>query len=164
MVTATKPKRSPRSRRPSEIVGRVRPLVDELAAELELTVWQVGFVREAGRDVLRVAVDRQGGVTADELATFSETLSHRIDRADVVPGEARYVLEVTSPGAERKLEGAEQFRVCLGRVAKITLCDGRSVEGVLRGVSQTSVEIDVGGDLVRALHGDIARARLVVKL
>lgn len=45
MVTATKPKRSPHSRRPSEIVGRVRPLVDALAIELELTVWQVGFVR-----------------------------------------------------------------------------------------------------------------------
>lgn len=111
-----------------------------------------------------MAVDRQGGVTADELATFSETLSRRIDRSDVVPGESRYVLEVSSPGAERKLEGAEQFRVCLGRIAKITLSDGRSVEGVIRGVSQTSVEIDADGDLVRVLHTDIARARLVVKL
>jgi ribosome maturation factor RimP len=164
MVTATK--RSPRApgRRPADIAAAARPIAESVASSHGLVLWGVTFLRDAGRETLRVAVDRAGGVNADELARCSEQLSRELDRSDVVPGDARYVLEVTSPGAERKLEGAEQFRVCVGRVAKVTLTDGRAIEGPVTGVSEHAVEVDGEEGPVRALFSDIAKAQLVVKL
>ena len=160
MVTATKRP----SRRPAAITASVRPLAESVAAGHGLVLWGITFLRDAGRETLRVAVDRPGGVNADELASCAEQLSRELDRSDPVPGDARYVLEVTSPGAERKLEGAEQFRVCLGRVAKVTLSDGRTAEGTISDVTEQAVQIDGEDGPVRALFSDIAKAQLVVKL
>jgi ribosome maturation factor RimP len=164
MVTATKRP----SRRPAEITATVRPLAASVAQSHGLVLWGITFLRDAGRETLRVSVDRIGGVNADELARCAEQLSRELDRLDPVPGDARYVLEVTSPGAERKLEGAEQFRVCVGRVAKVTLSDGRTVEGTISDVTAHAVEIAEereGQDgPVRMLFSDIVKAQLVVKL
>jgi ribosome maturation factor RimP len=168
MVTATK--RGPSStakrpsRRPAEISATVRPIAQSVAGAHGLVLWGITFLRDAGRETLRVACDRVGGITADELARFSEQLSREIDRSDVVPGERSYVLEVTSPGAERKLENPQQFEVCVGRVAKITLADGRSAEGPITAVTEHAVEVEGEDGAVRTLFTDIAKAQLVVKL
>ena len=168
MMTASDRRRSvrpSRSRRtPAEIAAAVRPIAAQIADDLGLVLWAVDFVRGAGRETLRVSADRVGGIDSEELARFSEQLSRELDRVDAVPGEARYVLEVSSPGAERKLEAPDQFAVCVGRVAKLSLRDGRTVEGAIRAVTDNAVEIGDEEGGVRALFDDIARARLVVKL
>lgn len=159
MAMATK-----RDRSAASIVDAVRPAAERVSAEHDLVCWDVTFLREAGRDTVRVACDRRGGVTADDLAVFSEALSREIDRADVVPGEATYILEVTSPGAERKLATPEEFEVCTGRVALISLKDGRTLEGPIAAVTPRSVELEGEDGTIRALFEDIAKAQLVVKL
>jgi ribosome maturation factor RimP len=171
MMTATKRGRSSPStptkrqaRRPAEITAAVRPLAEQVATAHGLVLWGVTFLRDAGQQTLRVACDRVGGVTADELGALAEQLSREIDRADIVPGEQRYVLEVTSPGAERKLERPDQYEVCVGRVAKVVLKDGRTIDGEIAGTTGRAVEIRSGDETVRALFDDIARAQLVVKL
>lgn len=164
MVTATKRPHRSGGRRPAEIAAAVRPIAQTAASAEGLVLWGITFLRDAGRETLRVAVDREGGVTADELARCSERLSRELDRSDVVPGEARYVLEVTSPGAERRLEGAEQFRICAGRVARVTLSDGRTVEGPIAGVTDDAVEVDGAEGPVRALFSDVVKAQLIVRL
>jgi ribosome maturation factor RimP len=173
MVTATKRHRSsssPRrpatrsSRQPAEISAAARPVAQDVAVAHGLVLWGVTFLRDAGRETLRVAVDRVGGVGSDDLALYSEQLSREIDRADVVPGDARYTLEVTSPGAERKLETPEQFRICVGRVAKVVLDDGRTIEGPITAVTDNAVELDGEGGPVRALFEGMKSARLVVKI
>ena len=172
MVTATKRDRSPSSRRPAarltrrpaDIASAVRPVAQRVAEDHGLVLWGVTFLRDAGRETLRVALDRVGGIGSDELALYSEQLSRELDRVDAVPGDSRYVLEVTSPGAERKLENREQFRVCLGRVAKVVLDDGRTVEGPIAAVSENAVEIEGEDGAVRALFEGIKSARLVVRL
>ena len=164
MVTATKRSHRAAGRRPAEITSAVRPIAESVAQSHGLVLWGITFLRDAGRETLRVAVDRAGGVTADELGRCSEQLSRELDRSDVVPGDARYVLEVTSPGAERKLEGAEQFRICVGRVAKVTLTDGRTIEGAISDVTEHAVEVEGEEGPVRALLSDIAKAQLVVKI
>lgn len=172
MVTATKRERSSSSRRPAqrpsrrpaEIAAVVRPVAEAVAEEHGLVLWGVTFLRDAGRETLRVALDRVGGVGSDELALYSEQLSRDLDRADLVPGDSRYVLEVTSPGAERKLETPEQFRVCLGRVAKVVLDDGRTAEGTIVAVGENAVELEGEDGAVRALFDGMKSARLVVKL
>jgi len=153
-----RPRRSTR-----DVVGAVRPVAGRLADVHGLTVWDVSFVREAGRRTLRVACDRIGGVGADELASYADDLSRELDHADVVPGDARYVLEVTSPGAERQLAGPEQFGICVGRDVRVVLRDGRVVEGKIDEPTERAVQIDTEDGAVRMLFGDIAKAQLVVR-
>ncbi len=154
----SRPRRSAR-----EVVAAVRPTAERLAAVHGLVVWDVGFAREAGRETLRVACDRVGGVGSDELALYADDLSRELDHADAVPGESRYVLEVTSPGAERQLAGAEQFEICVGRDARISTRDGRVVEGKIGETTKRAVQIENEDGSVRVLFDDIARAQLVVR-
>jgi ribosome maturation factor RimP len=141
------------------VSAAVRPVAEALAATSDLVLWGVDFTKVAGRDTVRVSLDRVGGIDADELAAFSERLSRELDQTNAVPGDASYVLEVSSPGAERKLSSPEQFSVCVGRQAKVTLADGRKVEGAITSVTESAVEIDGS---TRVLFDDIAKARLVV--
>jgi ribosome maturation factor RimP len=149
----------------AEVTAAVRPVAERIAAESDLVLWGVTFLRVAGRETLRVALDRVGGIGSDELAGFAERFSRELDQADVIPGERSYVLETTSPGAERKLERPDHFRVCVGRRAKVVLKDGRTLEGEIADVSERAVEVSADGDeTVRALFDDIAKAQLVVKI
>jgi ribosome maturation factor RimP len=152
-------------RSPREVVAAVRPIAEQLATAHGLLCWGVVFKREAGRETLRVACDRVGGVGSDELALYADDLSRELDHTDAVPGEQRYTLEVTSPGAERRLDGHEQFGVCVGRDARITLRDGRVVEGKI-GDPQSKgkvVEVETSDGAVRVFFDDIRSAQLVVK-
>jgi ribosome maturation factor RimP len=160
VVTMTADRRVRRSG--AEVSASVRPIVDAVAESCGLVVWSVTFLRSAGRETLRVAVDRLGGVVSDELAVFADRLSKQLDEVDVVPGEQTYILETTSPGAERKLERPEQFRVCVGRQVKVVLRDGRTLEGEIAAVDDRAVEVATGPKTARALFDDIAKARLVM--
>lgn len=144
------------------MIGAVRPVAQRLAGAHGLVLWDVGFVRSAGRETLRVACDRVGGVGSDELALYAEDLSRELDHTDAVPGESRYVLEVTSPGAERRLDGREQFGICVGRDVRVSLRDGRVVEGKIAEPTKHAVEIETENGPVRVMFEDIARAQLVV--
>jgi ribosome maturation factor RimP len=156
---------APTARRSArDVVAAVRPIAAKLAEIQGLVLWDVGFVREAGRESLRVACDRVGGVVSEELAALAEDLSRELDHVDAVPGDRRYVLEVTSPGAERRLRGPEQFRVCVGRDARVALRDGRVVEGKISdGTTDNVVELETPDGAVRIFLQDIARAQLIVR-
>ncbi len=157
-----RPKR-PVSRTPDAVVAAVRPVAESVCAARDVVLWEVTFVREAGRETLRVACDRPGGITADELSGVAEDLSRELDHTNAVPGEKNYLLEVTSPGAERKIQRAEQFGVCAGRQVKIILSDGSKVFGTIIAASDKSVELDTGKGSTNILLDDIARARLVIE-
>jgi len=152
-----------RPRKSGEVLSRVEPIAEQVARAHGLVVWSVGFVRVAGRDTLRVAADRVGGVRSDELALLAEDLGRRLDHEDAVPGDAPYVLEVTSPGAERKLHGSEQFRVCRGLVVRVWLRDGRPpLDGVIGDGNENGVDIETKGGVVNVAYEDMDRAQLRV--
>lgn len=145
------------------MLAAVRPIADELARDWGLVVWDVEFLREAGRETLRVSLDRPGGVGADELSRYSESLSRELDAVDAVPGEGRYVLEVTSPGAERKLRTPEEFRLCRGRNARVTFSDGRPpLEGTIVDADDEAAELDGPDGATRVGFEEMSQARLKI--
>lgn len=85
-MTKRRPTRSSRSSR--EVLAAVRPIADRLATVHGLVLWDVSFVRVAGRETLRVSCDRVGGVGSDDLALYTEDLSRELDHTDAVPGDA----------------------------------------------------------------------------
>ena len=84
-----------------DIIQRVEALATPLVEEEGIELWGVNFRQETGRWVLRLALDREGGVTLDELTRIHRQLSDLLDVHDLVPW--RYTLEVSSPGINRPL-------------------------------------------------------------
>lgn len=137
----------------------VRPVVE--AAGLELV--EVAFGREGGRRVLRVTVDRDGGVDLDTIAEASERISRRLDVEEFDPGP--YELQVSSPGVERPLKDAADFARSIGervRVRTTGPVDGaRTHTGTLVAAGDREVTIDTGGGRRAVAYEDIASARTV---
>ena len=131
---------------------------DVVGVPLETSGLELVDVEHTG-SLLRVTVDRPGGVDLDAISDASRLVSEALDRTDVVPG--RYVLEVSSPRVERALRTPDHFRRFVGsRVAVRTrpATEGeRRVEGELETADDEGVV--VAGR--RLAYGDIERARTV---
>ena len=116
-----------------------------------------------GGGVLRIIVDKPGGVGLDEVADASKVVSRLLDDHDVVPG--RYTLEVTSPGLERPLRRPEHYARAVGETVSVKLgphIDApRRIEGVLMGSDHDGITIDDRGVHRRAAYADISKARTV---
>ena len=148
------------------MIRRVRELVDPIASDLDLDVYDV----EQRGATLRVTLDTRPGTPAgidlEQLALATRLISRELDHADPVPG--RYTLEVTSPGVERSLRTPAHFQREIGKAITIRLAnveaEQRRLEGVLVAADDTTATIRIAGpepvDRV-VLIGDIDRARTV---
>ncbi|MGH7725240.1 MAG: ribosome maturation factor RimP [Candidatus Eiseniibacteriota bacterium] len=112
----------------SEVLEIATPLVEELGFELV----DVEFV-QSGRWTLRVSIDKAGGVSIDDCSRVSKRLGDALEMNQTV--STRFVLEVSSPGIERRLRTPEHFSRYVGQkvfVQTHDLIDGRRrVEGTL---------------------------------
>ena len=143
-----------------ELEGVIRSVVEEDGLELV----EAGFAREGDRRILKVTVDREGGLDLDAIAHTSERLSRRLDATDAVPG-GRYELEVSSPGVERRLREPRHFARHLG--SKVRAKTVEPVAGARTHVGTLAAADDEGfvlatetGDL-RLRYADLASARTV---
>jgi len=142
-----------------DVEALVGPVVE--ASGLEL--WEVSFRGEGGRSVLRVSVDREGGVDLDTIAAVSERLSRRLDLEDF--GPRGYTLEVSSPGLERPLRTPDHFGRSVGQQVKVKtkepVSGSRVHEGALVSADAEAITIASEGGELRVPHADIASARTV---
>jgi ribosome maturation factor RimP len=98
---------------------------------------------EGGTTVLEVFVDTDKGITADECAEVSRSLSVEIERQSIFTG--RYRIEVSSPGLERPLKLERQFRKNIGRQLRIiTNANSEPLTGILEEVTETSLTLSTG--------------------
>lgn len=118
-------------------------LVDPLGAH-GLDVEAVEITPAGKRRVLRIAVDKDGGVTLDEVAAATREVSRVLDGSDVM-GEQPYTLEVTSRGVDRPLTLPRHWRRNADRLVKVTLDDGSNVKGRILASSDDAVTLDVSG-------------------
>ena len=143
-----------------EAEALVRPVIEGSGLDLV----EVAFRRESGRRVLRVVVDRDGGVDLETIAEVSEKVSRRLDLEGFAPGP--YALEVSSPGIERTLRRPAEFQRALGATVKLrtmTPVEGAtSLRGTLVSADDDGVTIATGDAELRVRHADIASARTVV--
>jgi len=123
---------------PGDVIGRVREIASRVAASYGLEIFDVQFRREAPGMVLRISLDRPGSrgtaedsVSVDECAKVSRDLSAIFDVDDVVPGQ--YTLEVSSPGLDRPLTRAEDYRRFAGRRAKLVMREKIDGQGYFKG-------------------------------
>jgi ribosome maturation factor RimP len=119
----------------------------ELVAPLSaqgLDVEAVELTPAGKRRVLRVAVDKDGGVTLDEVAAATREVSRVLDESDVM-GQQPYTLEVTSRGVDRPLTLPRHWRRNLDRLVKLTLDDGSTLKGRILDATDDGAVLDVNG-------------------
>ncbi|HSJ50640.1 MAG TPA: ribosome maturation factor RimP [Actinomycetota bacterium] len=143
---------------------RVEELVAPVIEASGLELWEVSFGKQRGRPVLRVVVDRDGGVDLDTISEVSERLSRRLDLEGFSEDRA-YSLEVSSPGVERQLREPRHFRRSVGERVKVKTAvpvDGRRVvEGALVSADAEAIVIASDGGELRVPYDDVASARTV---
>jgi ribosome maturation factor RimP len=126
----------------SRLAGWIQPVVADAGYELEELV-----VTPAGRrSVVRVVVDRDAGVTLDDIAEVSRAVSDALDSNDDGMGRTPYVLEVTSPGVDRPLTEPRHWRRNTGRLVTVPVGPAGSadeVTGRVTAVTDAGVELAV---------------------
>ncbi len=138
----------------------IEPVAQSRGYELVDVEWKT----EQGQAVLRVFVDREGGVSLDGCAEISRDLSPALDVSDAIP--SAYTLEVSSPGLNRPLTKESDFRRFVGKRARIRTRHGvegdrRNFSGRLVATSEGKVKIDVGDRTFEVPVDDVEKANLV---
>ena len=136
----------------------LEPVVERSGAELEDVTEQ----RAGSRRLIRVVVDRDGGVSLDDIAEVTRSVSNALDAYDGM-GDAAYVLEVSSPGVDRPLTTPRHWRRASGRLVKAVLATGGEVVGRVVAADDESVTLLVGEAERTLPYGAIAKARMQVE-
>jgi ribosome maturation factor RimP len=142
---------------------------DRLAGVLTAPLAATGLDLEAveitpagRRRMLRVAVDKDGGVSLDDVAAATREVSRVLDDSDVM-GEQPYLLEVTSPGIDRPLTLPRHWRRNRDRMVKVTREDGTTVTGRIGDSDEQRVVLDVDGTATEVPLGQVRKALVQVE-
>ncbi len=154
---------------------RIRAAAERVAGSLGLEIveveWKVGQQR-----FLRVTIDKPEGVSHADCSAVSEQLSVILDVEDLVPGP-RYVLEISSPGMDRKLLKAADYERFAGRLAKIWTKEpvvpiegtraSNYFEGRLAGMTDGRVRVEMtskaGVNVFELPYENIRKANLIIE-
>lgn len=144
----------------------VARLTDELTpplAALGLDLEDVDVTAAGKRRLLRVAVDKDGGVTMDDVADGTREVSRILDETDVM-GSQPYTLEVGSPGVDRPLTMPRHWRRNTDRLVKVKLSDDSELTGRIVGNDDDTATLLVDDEQHVVSLGDVARARVQIEL
>ena len=147
---------------PTPSPERVEEALASRAAELGLDLEGVTLTSAGRHRMLRVAVDKDGGVSLDDLAEATRDLSVALDQTDLM-GEHPYTLEVTSPGVDRPLTLPRHWRRNRDRLVTVTLADDESVTGRIGSSDEHGVVLDVDGNERTYAYADVVRAKIQVE-
>jgi ribosome maturation factor RimP len=147
-----------------DVIDRVRALILPIVLNDGMELVDIEYRRESGGWVLRVTLDKEGGVTLDDCTRVSQEVGRNLDVEDIIP--TSYTLEVSSPGLNRPLRTEKDFLKHLHQLVKVKTVDPvenrRQFKGRLQGVSKEGVEIQVDGRIFQIPFSNVGKANLEV--
>ncbi len=117
----------------NEIVSKIERLIDPILKEKSFELVDLEYKSEGKGKIVRVFIDKQGGVNMDDCSAVSRELSILLDVHDIIPGS--YNLEVSSPGLTRQLKKPADFGKNIGKKLKLKLINPIKKQYVLRNVN-----------------------------
>lgn len=147
---------------------RLRGLLEPLVAAKGLDLEDIEMSKAGKRRMLRIIVDSDEGVELDACAELSREVSDRLDETDVM-GEDEYVLEVSSPGADRPLTEHRHYVRAIGRLVKFQLAESGELIARILDVDDEGMDLEVPGvkgrkaTARRIAFTDIAKARVEIE-
>ncbi len=146
----------------SQTRDRLQGVLAEPVAALGLDLEGVEVTFAGKRSVVRVAIDKDGGVDMDAVAEATRAISAALDASDAM-GSGSYTLEVGSPGVDRPLTLPRHWRRNARRLVKVTLTDGSEVLGRIGESDDLAVSLDVDGATQSLSYADVAKARVQIE-
>jgi len=148
-----------------EIVDHVRRLADPILSDEGIELVEVEYRREARGWILRLYVDKEGGISLEDCARISREIGRNLDVEDLIM--TPYNLEVSSPGLTRSLKSEKDFMKYRDRLVKVTttqpIGNRRQFKGRLRGVLGNQVQVEMDGEVFQIPLSDIAKAHLEIE-
>ncbi len=146
------------------LTEKIDKLIGDYLKENELDLYDVSWIKQYGFRVLQVLVEKKGGISIDELTAVNEVLSEKLDNDDVSDNE--YMLEVSSPGAEKPLRNEKDYVNACGEYIHIKL-EKEEYDGYLLEVNEETIKIKINikGRIKELLvdRKEIKKARLAIK-
>ena len=144
------------------ILTSVIEMVTPLCMENGCFLYDAEFQKEGKNQILRIFVDKDGGINIDECETVSRLISKKLDEEDIIA--TAYQLEVSSPGAERKLTKDWHYEKVTGKQIEISLyapMDGKkTIIGILEAFSADEITVLENGKAISLPKDKIASAKL----
>ncbi len=148
----------------SKITDRVEALAQPVAAEQNVTLWDVEYIKEASGMVLRVYIDAEGGIGIDKCEAFSRALDPILDEYDPIPDS--YTFEVSSAGLERELKKESHFAFAAGKEVEAKLYRAREGSKLYKGIlidhDNSAVTLDCGGTHEHFEKEELASLRVIL--
>ncbi|GGT50153.1 ribosome maturation factor RimP [Streptomyces purpureus] len=147
---------------------RLRGLLEPLVSAMDLDLEEIEVSRAGRRRVLRIVVDSDEGVELDACAELSRVISQKLDETDAM-GDEEYVLEVSSPGADRPLTEHRHYVRATGRLARFQLQAGEELVARILTVDDEGIDLEVPGvkgrrpTARRIEFPEIAKARVEIE-
>ena len=148
------------------LLERIREIVDQVATSEGMELVDVELCGRGPSATLRIFLDKPAGITHKDCQVVSQQVGALLDVEDMI-GD-RYTLEVSSPGLERKLVKPADYQRFAGRrinlALKVAREGRRHFRGLLLGIEQETVRVDIGDDQVMSFeYGEIEKANLVAE-
>lgn len=150
---------------------RVRAVVEPVVTAAGYDLEDLSLARAGRRQLVRVVLDRDGGVSLDDVADVSRAVSAALDAAEESTGElfaGEYALEVGSPGVDRPLTLPRHWRRNTGRLVKVHVAGapegaGSMLTGRVVSADDDGVVLDVGGDPRQLAYGKMGPGRVQIE-
>lgn len=147
---------------PEEIINRVNQIVLPILESEGMELVDIEYRRESNGWVLRIYIDKEGGVTISDCSLISHQIERVLDIEDFIDNP--YNLEVSSPGLTRPLKSEKDFKRYRGRMIKLKTIqpieNRKNFRGRLIGFSDNQIEMNVDGKVIRFPLKDVAKANL----
>lgn len=148
----------------TEIEKLVTEISEVIAAEMNLELVDVEYVKEGADMFLRVYLDKEGGIGIDDCQEFSKKLNPILDEKD--PIKDNYYLEVSSPGLDRPLKKDKDLERSIGKEVEIGTyapVDGKkSFVGELLAFDKDTITIDENGKEIKLERKAISKVNLAI--
>ena len=141
-----------------ERIARIEDVIQPVLRDHGLDLVDVEWRGQGQRGILRLFVDKPGGVAVSDCERVSREVGDLLEVEGVVT--EGYDLEVSSPGLDRQLRKEREFRWAIGKLVRCRLADGREIRGRLVEASEDRLSIDAGGERVDVSRADVRKARL----
>ncbi len=145
---------------------KIRAIAERVATSEGFFLVDVELKGGRSNPLLRISIDKPGGISHADCSLVSEQVSALLDVEDPFPGP--YTLEVSSPGLNRQLVRPRDFEHFAGRLARLVLREPvqnqKVLEGRLAGFEAGRVRLEIGGGRIEEIElGNISKAKLIIE-
>ncbi|MDD4595358.1 MAG: ribosome maturation factor RimP [Candidatus Izemoplasmatales bacterium] len=143
------------------LTDNLKPPITTHLENLGYELYDLEYVKEKQNNILRIYIDKPNGIDIDDCVTVSESLSMFLDNLDLIPDE--YMLEVSSPGAERSLRNQTEIIKNIGKYIHVET-DELKHDGELMSFQDGIIDLKVRNKVIKISYQDVAAIRLAIKM